>query len=127
MVAAKRLSFEFVETVEHELPSGFNFIRRCRNDAGHPEILRNTDPDAVFLNLRVFTEFVRRVVALTDFLQGIRPTGEPSPLPPHPQGDRRRLPHPPASDVGLIEVVPEEKVQHPVLRPGYAGPGSGSP
>ena len=38
---------EMAETVGNELPSAFHFIRR--NDAGHPEIPTNTDPDTVFL------------------------------------------------------------------------------
>jgi len=65
VVAAKKLPFELAETVGNELPSAFHFIRRCRNDAGHPEIPTSTDADTVFLNLRVFTEYARRVDALT--------------------------------------------------------------
>ncbi len=67
MVAAKKLSHELTETVGNELPSAFHFIRRCRNDAGHPEIPTQTEPDTVFLNIRVFTEYARRVAALTQF------------------------------------------------------------
>ena len=69
MVAAKELPFDLSETVGNELPSAFNFIRRCRNDAGHPEIPTHTDADTVFLNLRVFTEYARRVVALTEYFK----------------------------------------------------------
>jgi hypothetical protein len=69
MVAAKKLPFELAETVGNELPTAFSFIRRCRNDAGHPEIPTTTDPDTVFLNLRVFTEYARRVAALTEFFK----------------------------------------------------------
>jgi hypothetical protein len=69
MVAAKALPFELAETVGNELPSAFSFIRRCRNDAGHPEIPTQTDPDTVFLNLRVFTEYGRRVASLTGFFK----------------------------------------------------------
>jgi hypothetical protein len=67
MVTGKKLPFELAETVGNELPSAFHFIRRCRNDAGHPEIPTQTDPDTVFLNLRVFTEYARRVQALATF------------------------------------------------------------
>ncbi|MDA4133643.1 MAG: hypothetical protein OK454_11060, partial [Thaumarchaeota archaeon] len=66
MVAAKKLPFELAEGVGNELPAAFNFIRRCRNDAGHPEIPTQTDPDTVFLNLRVFTEYARRVTKLAE-------------------------------------------------------------
>lgn len=69
MVAGKKLPFELAETVGNELPSAFQIIRRCRNDAGHPEIPTSTDADTVFLNLRVFTEYARRVEALTTFFK----------------------------------------------------------
>jgi hypothetical protein len=69
MVVAKKLSFELAETVGNELPSAFHFIRRCRNDAGHPTIPTHTDPDTVFLNLRVFVEYARRVTGLSEFFK----------------------------------------------------------
>ncbi len=69
MVIAKKLPHDLAETVGGELTSGFNFIRRCRNDAGHPQIPTATDPDTVFFNLRVFTEFARRVSDLTEFFK----------------------------------------------------------
>lgn len=69
MVEAKRLGFELASTVRGELPSAFEFIRRCRNDAGHPAIPTQTDPDTVFLHLRVFVEYARRVTALAEFFK----------------------------------------------------------
>jgi len=61
MVAAKKLPQDHTETVASELPSGFELLRRCRNSAGHPDVPGNVDADTVFLNLRAFTEYARRV------------------------------------------------------------------
>ena len=66
MVAAKKLAGDLRDTISFELPAGFDLIRRQRNAAGHPEIVANHDPDAVFLNLRVMTEYIRRVYLLID-------------------------------------------------------------
>ena len=70
MVDAKRFSthHEIVDTVQHALPAVFELIRRCRNDAGHPDIPSFTDPDTVFLNLRVFTEHARRIYGILSYL-----------------------------------------------------------
>lgn len=65
MVDAKKLPHDHAETVGSELPAGFELLRRCRNAAGHPDVPGNVDPDTVFLNLRTFTEYTRRVQALT--------------------------------------------------------------
>ena len=51
-------------TIRHDLPSVSELVRRCRNDAGHPDIPTQTDPDTVFLTLRVFAEHARKVYAL---------------------------------------------------------------
>lgn len=67
MVAAKKLPHEHAETVASELPGGFELLRRCRNAAGHPDVPGNVDPDTVFLNLRTFTEYARRVHAMTQY------------------------------------------------------------
>lgn len=66
MVAAKKFKdhHELRETIQSELPAASNFIRRCRNDAGHPDIPTQTDPDTVFLSLRVFAEYARKLYAL---------------------------------------------------------------
>jgi hypothetical protein len=64
MVQAKKLPHQHAETVGSELPAGFELLRRCRNAAGHPDVPGNVDPDTVFLNLRTFTEYARRVHAL---------------------------------------------------------------
>ena len=66
MVAAKKLPREHVETVGSELPSGYELLRRCRNSAGHPEVPGVVDPDTVFMNLRTFIEYGRRVTALVE-------------------------------------------------------------
>lgn len=66
MVTARKFKdhHELRETIESELPAVSNLIRRCRNDAGHPDIPRQTDPDTVFLSLRVFVEYARKLYAL---------------------------------------------------------------
>lgn len=66
MVVVKKFKdhHELQETIEYEFPAVSNFIRRCRNDAGHPDIPRQTDPDTVFLSLRVFVEHARKLYAL---------------------------------------------------------------
>lgn len=69
MVQAKKLPREHVETVGSELPSGFELIRRCRNTAGHPELGGKADQDTVFLNLRSFTEYARRIASLIAYFQ----------------------------------------------------------
>jgi len=69
MVAATKLSWELSETIRSELPSGFELIRRCRNSAGHPEMGGAADEDTIFLNLRTFIEYARRVHALITYFQ----------------------------------------------------------
>lgn len=54
-------------TIRHDLPAVSELIRRCRNDAGHPDIPTATDPDTVFLSLRVFTEHTRKVHELIGY------------------------------------------------------------
>lgn len=66
MEAANRLSHELAETVRSQLPVAFDAIRNHRNAAGHPDIGGAIDPDTVFLNLRSFIEYARRVVELSD-------------------------------------------------------------
>jgi hypothetical protein len=67
MVDGRKLPREHADTVSSELPAGFELLRRCRNAAGHPDVPGNVDPDTVFLNLRMFTEYARRVQALTTY------------------------------------------------------------
>lgn len=66
MVGAKKFKdhHDLRGTIRHDLPSVSELIRRCRNDAGHPDIPAQTDPDTVFLTLRVFAEHARRLYEL---------------------------------------------------------------
>jgi len=64
MVTAKKLPRDEAETVAGELPAGFEFLRRCRNAAGHPDVPGNVETDTVFFNLRTFVEYARRMQAL---------------------------------------------------------------
>lgn len=70
MDAAKKFAghYELRGIIRHDLPAVYDLIRRCRNDAGHPDIPTQTDPDTVFLNLRVFSEHARKVHELLDYL-----------------------------------------------------------
>jgi hypothetical protein len=68
MAQAKRLTNELNETVRNILPAGFELLRRCRNAAGHPDAPGQVDESTIFFNLRTFTEYARRVLALTDHI-----------------------------------------------------------
>lgn len=70
MMAAKKLPRDHAETLGSELPAGFELLRRCRNAAGHPDVPGNIDPDTVFLNLRTFTEYARRVLMMIQHFGG---------------------------------------------------------
>lgn len=70
MVAAKTLSGQLAELVSSEIPGTFELIRRQRNSAGHPELYAGIDTDTVFLNLRVFSEYTKKVYDLIEFFQG---------------------------------------------------------
>jgi hypothetical protein len=67
MVVNKALPREHRETVGSELPAGFELIRRCRNEAGHPEAGGKADQNTVFMNLRTFIEYARRVSELEKY------------------------------------------------------------
>jgi hypothetical protein len=74
MVSARKFSNrDLNETIGSELPAGFELIRRCRNEAGHPELNGTADQDRVFLNLRTFIEYAKRVHALTDHFKAPNP------------------------------------------------------
>lgn len=66
MVTSKKLPPEHRETVEAEMPSGYGLLRRCRNAAGHPQVPGTADAETVFMNLRMFTEYARRMVGLVE-------------------------------------------------------------
>jgi hypothetical protein len=68
MIAAGTLPSPHKEYTVSEVPGVFELIRRQRNEAGHPELYTGVDPDTVFLNLRVFVEYVRKVYQLMAFL-----------------------------------------------------------
>jgi hypothetical protein len=64
VIAAKKLPRDLIDTVSSELPAGFELLRRCRNAAGHPEVVGDVSSDTVFLNIRTFTEYARQVSAM---------------------------------------------------------------
>jgi len=55
------------ETLDGFLGPLFHLIRAYRNQAGHPEMPGHVERDTVFVNLRVFTEYIRRVYQLIDY------------------------------------------------------------
>lgn len=69
MISSGTLPSPLREYVVTEIPGTFELIRRHRNSAGHPELYASINPDTVFLNLRVFTEYIRRVYELMQYFQ----------------------------------------------------------
>jgi hypothetical protein len=71
MATAKRLPRDHIETINSELPSGFELLRRCRNSAGHPNVQGDVMGDTIFMNLRAFIEYARRVTELIKYFDTI--------------------------------------------------------
>lgn len=69
MVEAKKLPTHHAETVKSELGGVFELLRRYRNASGHPNVPGAVDAETVFLNLRTFVEYARRVLALAEYLR----------------------------------------------------------
>jgi hypothetical protein len=69
MISAGTLPSPLREYATTEVSGTFELIRRHRNSTGHPELYTGINPDTVFLNLRVFTEYVQRVYDLIEFLR----------------------------------------------------------
>jgi hypothetical protein len=69
VVSAKKLPSPHKEYATSEVPGAFELIRRQRNEAGHPELYSGISGDTVFLNLRVFSEYTRRIYDLIEFFQ----------------------------------------------------------
>jgi len=67
MADAKMLPREHSETIRGEFPSGYELLRRCRNAGGHPEVPERVDADTIFMNLRMFTEYARRVTGMIEY------------------------------------------------------------
>lgn len=67
MADGKKLPYDHTETVGSELPSGYEMLRRCRNAAGHPDVPGDVEVDTIFLNLRSFVEYAKRVTALITY------------------------------------------------------------
>lgn len=66
MIGAGQIDVDMHESTRSDLDGAFNLIRRLRNDAGHPEMLRDVTLDSVFMTLRLFTEYARVVYGLID-------------------------------------------------------------
>jgi len=70
MVDAKKLPAEYAEAVGNELGGVFEMLRRYRNTSGHPNLPGSVEADTVFLNLRTFIEYARRVLDLAGYFRG---------------------------------------------------------
>lgn len=68
-MAAKKFDRALAETLKHEFPGMFQLVRKQRNAAGHPELVGEHDPKSVVFNLRLMTEYVRRVYLFIDFFK----------------------------------------------------------
>ena len=55
------------DIVVRDMPGFFDMVRRLRNAAGHPELIAPISEETVFLNLRVFTEYIRSIYKLITF------------------------------------------------------------
>ncbi|MFH5883657.1 hypothetical protein ACG2F4_05050 [Halalkalibaculum sp. DA3122] len=66
MVDAKKFPHDLKEIVTGYFSSIFHLIRRTRNSAGHPEILRDIEEDELFLNLRMFTTYQSCILKIID-------------------------------------------------------------
>lgn len=69
MVDAKKLPDEQAETIGGELAGMYELLRRYRNTSGHPNLPGTVDSDTVFLNLRTFIEYARRVLVLIEYFK----------------------------------------------------------
>jgi hypothetical protein len=78
-VRHKQLPPELVDSINIELPSGFEMLRRARNGAGHPAGPPAVDDDTVFLNIRAFTEYAARTNALIQYFNRNTAPGEEAP------------------------------------------------
>lgn len=61
MIDRGKLPAEHAETADNALRHGFDLLRRCRNAGGHPDVPGDIDEETLFMNLRFFTEYARRV------------------------------------------------------------------
>jgi hypothetical protein len=71
MVKAKKFKDQndLREAIGYELPSVSNIIRRSRNEAGHPAIPKQTEPDDVLAVLRLFPRHARNVYDLLNYFE----------------------------------------------------------
>lgn len=61
----------FKDTVVRHLPGIYDLIRVQRNAAGHPDAVGRVDPDAIFIDLRLFSEYCRRTHELVSFIKDL--------------------------------------------------------
>lgn len=55
------------DIVIRDMTGFFDLARRLRNVAGHPELIVRISEETLFLNLRVFTEYIKGIYKLIDY------------------------------------------------------------
>lgn len=71
---AKELPRAHAEAISSYIPSGFEMVRSCRNAAGHPRAIGDINSDTIFMNLRIFTEYARCIMALVEHFRASQST-----------------------------------------------------
>ncbi|MBR9916335.1 hypothetical protein GYB29_01280 [bacterium] len=66
-ISNRNITGDLKEKINSYFSSIFHLFRRTRNEAGHPEILRNIAEDELFLNLRIFGTYTSCVEELKSF------------------------------------------------------------
>jgi len=69
MIDNKQLPKDLQEAVKSDLVSCFELIRRQRNSAGHPELPSDIRRETIFLNLTVFSEYVRQLIRIATYFE----------------------------------------------------------
>ena len=69
MIDSKKLPKNITEIILGSFPSMFHLIRKHRNSSGHPEILMDISNDTIFLNLRVFSAYIKDTYVLIDYFR----------------------------------------------------------
>ena len=69
MIDSKKFPKNVMEIILGNFPSMFHLIRKHRNSSGHPEILADISNDTIFLNLRVFSAYIKDIYVLIDYFK----------------------------------------------------------
>ena len=67
MHGTRKFPLDLSESISGDLRGIFDLLRRARNEAGHPAITGSVDADSLFLNLRVFPQYVERLYRFIEY------------------------------------------------------------